>query len=81
MIDVTTSKALSVSTDAEGGPSYIVVPVTQLSEVRTLLDTNRVSYWVDEEALSLDGKPEIAFINLDYPGDPAMVQRLLDSIP
>jgi hypothetical protein len=80
MIDTTTRKPLCVSTDGEGGP-YIMVPVTQLDKVRALLDANKVFYWVDEEALSLEGKPEITFINLDHPGDPAMVQRLLDGIP
>ena len=80
MIDVTTSKPLSVSIHGEGGP-YIMVPVAQLDKVRALLDANRVFYWADEEAISLDGKPEIAFINLGHRADPALVQRLLDSIP
>jgi len=80
MIDATTREPLHVSTDGEGG-SYIMVPVTQLDRVRALLDANRISYWVDEEALSLEGKPEITFINLDHPVDPARVQQLLDGIP
>ncbi len=80
MIDTTTRKRLRVSTDGEAG-SYIMVPVEQLNQVRTLLDANKVSYWVDEEAISLDGKPEIAVINLDLRSEPATVQRLLDSIP
>ena len=37
--------------------------------------------WVDEEVLSIDGKPEIAFINLEDQTDAAMVQRLLDTVP
>ncbi len=80
MIDTRTRKRLHVSTDGEAG-SYIMVPVEQLNQVRTLLDANKVSYWVDEEAISLDGKPEIAVINLDLRSEPATVQRLLDSIP
>ena len=80
MIDTTTQKPLCVSTDGGAGP-YIVVPVAQLDQVRTLLDVNKVSYWVDEEALSLDGKPEIIVINLARRSDPAMLQRLLDRIP
>lgn len=80
MIDTTTHKPLCVSTDGDAGP-YIMVPVDQLEKVRVLLDTNRVPFWVDEEAISLDGKPEITVINLGNRTEPAMVQRLLDGIP
>jgi len=80
MIDTTTRKPLGVSTDGEGGP-YIMVPVEQLDKVRALLDASKVAYWVDEEAISLDGKPEITVINLSRQRDETMVQRLLDSIP
>jgi hypothetical protein len=80
MNDTTTRKPLRVSTDGGAGP-YIVVPVSQLDQVVALLDANKVSYWVDEEALSIDGKPEIIFVNLERGSDPAAIQRLLDSIP
>ena len=79
MIDTSTQKRLSVSTDGEW--SYIRLPVSQLDEVEALLKANKVSYWVDEEALSLDGKPEVTWINLKYRTDPAAVQSLLDRIP
>ena len=78
MID--TRGPLHVSTDGGAGP-YIMVPVGQLDEVTDLLDANKVPYWVDEEAISLDGKPEVAVINLGHGSDPAMAQRLLDSMP
>jgi hypothetical protein len=80
MIDTTTDKPLDVSTDGAAGP-YIMVPVAQLERVRTLLDANSVSYWVDEEAISLDGKPEVVVINLGPRSDPKRIQRLLDSCP
>jgi hypothetical protein len=80
MIDTTTRQPLSVSTDGGAGP-YIMVPVAQLDKVKALLETNKVPYWADEEVISLDGKPEIAVINLGRGSNPAMVQRLLDSIP
>ncbi len=80
MIDTTTRLPLSVSTDGNAGP-YIMVPVAQLDKVKALLDANKLPYWVDEEAISLDGKPEIAVINLGHRSDPATVQRLLNSIP
>lgn len=80
MIDTTTHRPLYVSTDGDAGP-YIMVPVAQLDEVRAVLDANKVPYWVDEEAISLDGKPEVAVINLGHGSNPATVQSLLDSIP
>ncbi len=80
MMDTTTHRPLSVSTDGGAGP-YIMVPVEQLDKVRVLLDTNKVSYWVDGEAISLDGKPEIVVVNLEHRSDPTMIQRFLDNIP
>jgi hypothetical protein len=79
MNDTTTRLPLSVSTDGGAGP-YIMVPVAQLNKVRDLLDANMIPYWVDEEAISLDGKPEVAVINFGQGIKPPMVQRLLDSI-
>ncbi len=80
MIDTTTHEALNVSTDGDAGP-YIVIPVAQLDKVKALLQANKVPYWVDEEVISLDGKPEVAVINLGNGSNPATVQSLLDSIP
>lgn len=80
MIDTTTDKPLYVSTDGDAMP-YIMVPVEQLESVKALLNANKVLYWVDEEAISLDGKPEVAVINLVHGSDPRRVQNLLDSIP
>jgi hypothetical protein len=80
MIDAATDKPLYVSTDGDAGP-YIMVAESQLEKVKKLLDANRVLYWVDEEAISLDGKPEITVINLGSASDPERIQRLLNSIP
>lgn len=80
MIDTTTHMRLSVSADGGAGP-YIMVPVTQLEKVIALLDTNKCSYWVDEEVISLDGKPEVAVVNLSRGSDPEWIQHVLDSIP
>lgn len=80
MIDNITKKPLRV-TDPGNTAGYIVVPFVQLDRVKSLLDANKVAYWVDEEALSIDGKPEVIFINLSHRSDPAMVQELLDTIP
>jgi hypothetical protein len=80
MIDTTTKKRLVVSTDGGAGP-YLMLPVAQLDEVVALLDANKVSYWVDEDAISLDGKPEITVINFGDRVEAIVVQRLLDGIP
>ena len=78
MIDTITQKPLSVSTGINAGP-YLMVPVKQLNQVRTLFDTNNIRYWVDEQAISLDGKPEITFVNCHRDTNPDRVQQLLDS--
>lgn len=79
MTDGTTQQRLSVSTDGTAGP-YITVPVSQLEEVKGLLDARRIRYWVDENAISLNGEPEIAVINLGREADAAAVQEILDSV-
>jgi len=63
-----------------GVEPYIVLPVSKLDRVTSLFDANKVSYWVDEEAISINGRPEIVYVTLAQRSDPEMVQRLLDSI-
>lgn len=79
MNDAVTQKPFRVSTEGTAGP-YIMVPVSQLEEVRRLLDSRRIGYWVEENAISLNGAPEIAVINLGREGDATTVQTLLDSV-
>ena len=78
MTDVTTQRALQVSTDGTAGP-YIMVPVSQLDDVKRLLGGARVHYWVDENAISLNGTPEIAVVNLGRVADASAVQAVLDT--
>lgn len=80
MIDTTTNGPLRVSTDSTAGP-YLTVPVSQLEEVRQLLDSRGIGYWVSEHAISWDGAPEVTVINLGRGGDAAAVQAILDSAP
>lgn len=77
MIDMMTEKPLSVSTDGTVGP-YIMVPVRQLSGLREILDKHRIDYSVEEDAISLDGEPEVAVVDLGREGDVAAVQAILD---
>jgi hypothetical protein len=77
MIDAISRNPLYVSTDGTAGP-YIMVPVSQLVDVRQLLDTHKIRYSVEEDAISLDGEPEIAVVNLGRGGDVPTVQAILD---
>ncbi len=74
MTDATTQQRLQVSTDGTARP-YIAVPVSQLDEIKRLLDSERVHYWVDENAISLNGTPEVAVINLGRDADSRTVQK------
>ena len=78
MIDTSTKKRLHVSDNGDAGP-YIMVPVRQIDDVRALLDANTIPYWVDENAISLDGKPEVTVINLGHGADATTVQKILDN--
>ena len=77
MIDQMTRKPLRVSTDGTSGP-YIMLPESQLDDVRLLLDRHHVRYWVEELVISLDGSPEVAVINLGRGADAVAVQSILD---
>jgi hypothetical protein len=80
MTDITTKKPLQVSTEGTAGP-YLMVPVPQLDSVRSLLDDHRVRYWLDESAISFNGQPYIAVVNLGRKGDASRVQAILDAAP
>ena len=78
MTDATTHQPLRVSTDGTAGP-YIMVPMSQLDEVKRLLDDRCVRYWVEENAISWSGSPYIAVVNLGRTGDADAVQSILDA--
>ena len=79
MIDATTHQRLRVSTDGTAGP-YIMVPVSQLDDIKALLRDRHIEYWVDENAISLDGKPEIAIVNLGRSANASLAQTILDGV-
>jgi len=76
MIDTKTKKPLRVSTIGTAGP-YIRLPFSQLEQVRQLLDSRGIRYWVRENAISLDGGPEMIVVNLGREGNAAAVQAIL----
>lgn len=79
MTDVVTHKPLRVSTESWGGP-YLDLPFSQVEEVRKLLDSRHIFYWVSEHVISFNGGPEMAVINFGHEGDAAAVQAALDSV-
>lgn len=78
MTDTTTRRPIQVSTDGTSGP-YIMVPVALLEKVRKLLDENNIRHWEDHNAISVDGRPAIAVINLGRGADSGRIQDLLDA--
>lgn len=79
MTDAATKEPIRVSTDGATGP-YIVVPADRLEQVRNLLDANRVRFWADHHAISIDGKPSVVVVNLGRGTDAGHVQTLLDTV-
>ena len=79
MIDEMTQSSLRVSKDGTAGP-YLMVPVTQLDAVLAVLDSHKVRYWVDADAISLDNEPAITVINFGRSGDAARIQAILDKV-
>jgi hypothetical protein len=77
MIDTSTGRRLNVSVDGNAGP-YIILPLERLNVVKKLLDKHKIRYWVDEEVISIDSGPEVAFLNLAHGTDPKKVQQILD---
>lgn len=77
MTDTTTNKPIRVS--ALGAPRpCIAVPVSQLDQVRLILDGAGVRYDVGEDTISLNGSPPVLYIYLRRGTDPKTVQDLLD---
>lgn len=77
MTDATTHQRLRISTDGTAGP-YIMVPVSQIDDVKRLLDDHQIRYWVEENAISVDGGPYISVVNLGREGNATAVQAILD---
>jgi hypothetical protein len=77
MTDRTTGKKLTVSSDGRAG-AYLVVSEREVSEVRQVLDLAGIPYWVDEIAISVDGRPAQTVVNFERATNPDAVQDVLD---
>lgn len=62
----------------QNSPACIMVPVAQLDAVLRVLDVHRIAYWLDEEYISFDDDPEVAFVNIPSEVNPDAVQKVLD---
>jgi hypothetical protein len=78
MIDMFTKKKLTVTAHKLTGP-HMTVPLAQMTDVCKVLDSQKVPYYVGENAISLDDEPEVVFFNFGRDVDPLMVQNLIDS--
>jgi hypothetical protein len=79
MIDVTTHKALRVSTEYPPSPS-IEVADSQLDGLRRLLDRHNIRYWIDEHSISFNDGPFTTIVTLHRGTDIHAVQAILDSV-
>lgn len=77
MIDSQTKRPLTIHVDGDAGP-YIMVPIDQVKAVEDLLNSKQVSFWVERNAISLDGKPAVAVVNLGVGVDIKQVRHILD---
>lgn len=79
MTDVHNHKPIRVLSD-EGSKPYITAPVDQLKQLREILDANGVSYWVEHNVISVDGRPAMAVINLRGKDNIYEIQEILDRV-
>jgi hypothetical protein len=79
MTNTITKKPLLVRAKNSTDP-YVTVPLQQLDAVQALLDAAGIPYRLDDEFLSINDGPEMAFVNIPKPADPKVVQQLLDSV-
>lgn len=77
MIDSFTKKRIRVIDD-EGDEPFILVRVDQLDVVKEILDRAGCRYDADDEQISLDGHPFVAFVTLEPRADVPAIQKLLD---
>ena len=78
MIDAVMRKPLTVRTHGTAGP-FIGLPVSQMDDVRRLLDGHGIGYTVDEFVISFEGAPEVGTIDLGRGANADAVRSILDS--
>jgi len=77
MIDAITNERITIY--GNGSP-YLMVAYAQLDHLTSALRDSGVSFWVDEDVISLDDDPPVAIVNLGRATNVADVQHLLDGL-
>jgi hypothetical protein len=78
MTDTMTGKPLRVLDHGSAGP-YMIVPDSQLERICGLLDDHKITYEVDDLRISMNGQPEVVFIEFGRKSDAGMIQAILDA--
>jgi hypothetical protein len=79
MNDMVSNRPFQVRNEGPAGP-FLLASVDQLDALRQLFAERQVKYWVEENAISMDGGPFIAVVNFGRNADPAHIQELLDRV-
>ncbi len=79
MIDQITSRRVTLREGGTAGP-YIIVSLEQLGSVESILMDHQIRYWLDESSLSVNGGPEVIFVNLGREHTTAEVQPFFDAV-
>ncbi len=79
MIDALTQRRILIYGHDTFRPHFMIRE-EQLPVVTAVLQDHDVVHWVDEETISYDIQPPIAFVYVSRGADLDAVQRLLDSI-
>ena len=74
-----TETTLHIPADGDSIP-YIMTPVRGIENLLGLLDAEKISYWVDECAISINDGPEVTVVNLRHGADAATVRNILDNM-
>lgn len=77
MVKTETVPRLEVLTAKEAGP-YIIVPMTQLDDLRRVLDAHQIRYEVDDTAYQIEDEPEVTFVSFLRGTQAEVIQALLD---
>ncbi|MCE9533030.1 MAG: hypothetical protein K8T89_18180 [Planctomycetes bacterium] len=77
MTNVMTKNPLRVSNDNKTWP-YLSLPVSQLDDVRRLLDRDGIRYTVSPNFLSFDDEPPVTIIRFGRDSDGVAIQAILD---
>jgi len=77
MIDTVSGRTLQVSRDGRAGP-YLIVQYGQITAVQEALKRANISFWADENAISMSGGPSQSVINFSKHANADEIQRVLD---